>query len=320
MAGAHHPSGAGGGGERTFPSIAQTGMTLDEAESRPGSGAAAALPQRSCAAAFRAVRGVLFSHDGSAATCAVRCACCRGGLVASWYLLWCGRHEVPGGFPEDQHRRADHGWCASWQCNLLAHHLASTRPSSVRLMILYPGHRPFYQWVSGHLWQGDYLSGHHPHDRCLAHCRSIAIGTGLVRGCTRYLRGWSCMMSLTAAQIGERTAQFFLAAAGTLSFAILFACPRRCLPYCALVGAVGWLWYEMLTLLGARRRPRPPCWRSCPLTILTRVFAITQKTPVTVFLLTGIFPLVPGAGIYTHRLLFHPERKHPCPCQWHQHL
>ena len=28
------------------------------------------------------------------------------------------------------------------------------------------------------------------------------------------------------------------------------------------------------------------------------MFAITQKTPVTVFLLTGIFPLVPGAGIY----------------------
>ena len=35
-----------------------------------------------------------------------------------------------------------------------------------------------------------------------------------------------------------------------------------------------------------------------PLTILTRVFAILQKTPVTVFLLSGIFPLVPGAGIY----------------------
>ena len=35
-----------------------------------------------------------------------------------------------------------------------------------------------------------------------------------------------------------------------------------------------------------------------PLTILTRVFAILLKTPVTVFLLSGIFPLVPGAGIY----------------------
>ena len=105
------------------------------------------------------------------------------------------------------------------------------------------------------------------------------------------------MMSLTAAQIGELTAQFFLAAAGTLSFAILFACPRRCLPYCALVGAVGWLWYELLTLLGADAATAS-LLAVIPLTILTRVFAITQKTPVTVFLLTGIFPLVPGAGIY----------------------
>lgn len=105
------------------------------------------------------------------------------------------------------------------------------------------------------------------------------------------------MMSLTAVQISELTAQFFLAAAGTLSFAILFACPRRCLPYCALVGAVGWLGYELLTLLGADAATAS-LLSVIPLTILTRVFAITQKTPVTVFLLSGIFPLVPGAGIY----------------------
>ena len=105
------------------------------------------------------------------------------------------------------------------------------------------------------------------------------------------------MMSLTAAQLSELTAQFFLAGLGTLSFAILFACPRRCLPYCALVGAVGWLWYELLTLLGADAATAS-LLAVIPLTILTRVFAITQKTPVTVFLLTGIFPLVPGAGIY----------------------
>ena len=35
-----------------------------------------------------------------------------------------------------------------------------------------------------------------------------------------------------------------------------------------------------------------------PLTLVSRLFAILLKTPVTVFLLTGIFPLVPGAGIY----------------------
>ena len=49
------------------------------------------------------------------------------------------------------------------------------------------------------------------------------------------------MSLLTNAAIGTLVAQFFLAAAGTLSFAILFACPRRLLPYCALVGGAGWL-------------------------------------------------------------------------------
>ena len=38
---------------------------------------------------------------------------------------------------------------------------------------------------------------------------------------------------------------------------------------------------------------------SCVLvTLLARLFAIYRRAPVTVFLLCGIFPLVPGAGIY----------------------
>ena len=35
-----------------------------------------------------------------------------------------------------------------------------------------------------------------------------------------------------------------------------------------------------------------------PLTGCARFFAIRHKAPVTIFLLPGIFPLVPGAGIY----------------------
>ena len=59
------------------------------------------------------------------------------------------------------------------------------------------------------------------------------------------------MMTLTNAQLGQLVAQFFLAGAGTLSFAILFACPRRTLPYCALVGAAGWFVYELAVFYGA---------------------------------------------------------------------
>ena len=94
------------------------------------------------------------------------------------------------------------------------------------------------------------------------------------------------MISLTNSQIGELMGQFLLAGTGTLSFAILFACPRRSLPTCELCVMLG-LGTAAASLLAV-----------IPLTILTRVFAILQKTPVTVFLLSGIFPLVPGAGIY----------------------
>ena len=105
------------------------------------------------------------------------------------------------------------------------------------------------------------------------------------------------MMTLTNAQIGQLVAQFFLAAAGTWSFAVLFACPKRLLPYGALAGGVGWLVYEIAVLMGADSTAAS-LLAVIPLTLLTRIFSIFCKAPVTVFLLPGIFPLVPGAGIY----------------------
>ena len=104
-------------------------------------------------------------------------------------------------------------------------------------------------------------------------------------------------MMLTSTQIGELAAQFFIAGAGTLSFAILFGCPKKSLPFCGLVGAVGWFVYELAVLLGMDAAAAS-LLAVIPLTLLTRVFAIVLKMPVTVFLLSGIFPLVPGAGIY----------------------
>lgn len=91
--------------------------------------------------------------------------------------------------------------------------------------------------------------------------------------------------------------QFLLAAAGTLCFAVLFACPPKLLPYGALAGGIGWLAYQLALLLGANTMVAS-LLAVVPLTALTRLFAILCKAPVTVFLLPGIFPLVPGASIY----------------------
>ena len=63
----------------------------------------------------------------------------------------------------------------------------------------------------------------------------------------------------TGEQLGRLALQFLLAGAGTLSFAILFACPRRTLPYCGLVGAVGWL---VSRSCSGWKPLQPRCWRS----------------------------------------------------------
>ena len=104
-------------------------------------------------------------------------------------------------------------------------------------------------------------------------------------------------MMLTSTQIGELAAQFFIAGVGTLCFAVLFACPRKSLFFCGLVGAVGWFVYELAVLYGADAAAASLI-AVIPLSLAARICAVLLKTPVTVFLLTGIFPLVPGAGIY----------------------
>ena len=79
------------------------------------------------------------------------------------------------------------------------------------------------------------------------------------------------------------------------------------------MGAVGWFVYELAVMLGADSAAAS-LLAVIPLTLLTRVFAIVIKMPVTVFLLSGIFPLVPGAGIYyCATILYRATMRWPFP-------
>ncbi len=89
----------------------------------------------------------------------------------------------------------------------------------------------------------------------------------------------------------------FLAGLGTLCFAVLFGVPRRHYLACGVNGALAWAVY----LLALSIQPSVVIATLCasiPLTAFARAFAIRQKAPVTVFLFSGIFPLVPGATLY----------------------
>ena len=83
----------------------------------------------------------------------------------------------------------------------------------------------------------------------------------------------------------------------TISFAILFNAPKKEVIYCGLTGSLAWTIYYGMTQEGVNS-VLASLVASFGLTILARAFAVIRKSPVTMYLLPGIFPLVPGAGIY----------------------
>ena len=272
--------------------IAETNMSLGEAEYRLAAAQRIPFPKEwvqlvsGMGGAFSFA--MIFGGDLRSAIAAA-----VAGLAASGYLLLCGRYSLPGGF-----QKITTASLITLVCILLCQALHTSASHAIigALMILTPG-IAFTMGIRDFV-HGDYLSGTIRMIDALLIAASIAIGTGLVLRLYSLLTGGGGrMISLTNSQIGELVGQFLLAGTGTLSFAILFACPRRSLPTCALVGAVGWFVYELCVMLGLDTAAAS-LLAVIPLTILTRVFAILQKTPVTVFLLSGIFPLVPGAGIY----------------------
>lgn len=91
--------------------------------------------------------------------------------------------------------------------------------------------------------------------------------------------------------------QLVVSFAATIAFAILFNVPREEYLYCGITGAAGWVCYMLVMYL----QPSPVIASLCAvliLAIMSRIFAIFRRCPITVFLICGIFPLVPGAGIY----------------------
>lgn len=83
----------------------------------------------------------------------------------------------------------------------------------------------------------------------------------------------------------------------TIGFSIVFHVRRKHLLLCGTVGAIGWLIY---LLLNERYNSSVLASFIAALVVteLSYILAKKRKTPITVFLVTGIIPLVPGLGLY----------------------
>lgn len=88
------------------------------------------------------------------------------------------------------------------------------------------------------------------------------------------------------------------AAIGTVAFAVLFAIPKKYYPYCAAIGAAGWLLYRMMTETAGATIFEATFLATALVVLLSRFVSVTERCPATIFVTAGIFPLVPGVGIY----------------------
>ncbi|MBR2288974.1 MAG: threonine/serine exporter family protein [Clostridia bacterium] len=84
---------------------------------------------------------------------------------------------------------------------------------------------------------------------------------------------------------------------GTVAFAVLFSVPHNLYLSCGLTGALGFGLYAVLTASGMTDA-LATFFATLLVVLLARFLAVWRKAPATVFIVTGILPLVPGAGVY----------------------
>lgn len=86
----------------------------------------------------------------------------------------------------------------------------------------------------------------------------------------------------------------FIAAAG---FGVLFNAPRRALVQCGLIGMFGWVLYYTLVQGGMDVVPAT-VFGAMLVAVLSQLCAKIYRTPIIIFNVSGIIPLVPGGIAY----------------------
>ena len=91
--------------------------------------------------------------------------------------------------------------------------------------------------------------------------------------------------------------QVFSAFWAIAMFSILTETPKRFLPYAAFSGGFAWWAYLVINNL-THSTLQATFFSILAMAFLSHILARIKKAPVTVFLIAGILPTVPGAGIY----------------------
>ena len=97
--------------------------------------------------------------------------------------------------------------------------------------------------------------------------------------------------------MGYQILQGVVAFIGCLSFSIILYVPRKELVYCGFTGGFGWFIYCIINSI-FNDAVISSFFSAIVVTASSRFLSHVRKQPSTLFLIPGILPLVPGAGMY----------------------
>lgn len=89
----------------------------------------------------------------------------------------------------------------------------------------------------------------------------------------------------------------FNAFVAALGFAVIFDVSRSELVYCGIAGLTAEAVYQIIRYI-YEEKTVAVLVSAVSVTVLVRVLANVRKTPVTVYMISGIIPLVPGGAVY----------------------
>lgn len=142
----------------------------------------------------------------------------------------------------------------------------------------------------------------------------IAAGTVVVFKTDSWIEG-SMMTLLHGASTDLFTSSLFFQALaafiGTIGFSVLFGVPSKCYLQTGICATIGWMLYLVLlryTPLGATVST---AFATMLVVLVSRFFASRFRTPAVIFLITGIFPMVPGGGLFWTSYYLASNQLHP---------
>lgn len=166
------------------------------------------------------------------------------------------------------------------------------------VMPLIPG-VPFTNGVRD-LANSDYLAGlTRMTDALLGFfCIAVGVSTGFLLDSAI----WGEFIQVTGMLASPQTASFFWQAIaaflGTVGFTVLYGVDRAQYLHSGIIGVAGWMVYLVCVRFAGMTAPISSLMAALVVCLLSRFSAVPSRCPAQIYIICGIFTLVPGAGIF----------------------